>query len=115
MRLVPEKLKSSHHVTSPYCPPSNGTFEVVCREVLRATRAVLSELQLTGHAWASLISIVQAAINSAPTKRLAGKCLLTVFTGLKQDNTLISIKETPGEEHRVLSIGRIKAVILMKI
>lgn len=83
MKYVRDELKSSHHFTISYCPECNGTVEVVCRQTLRSKRAVLSEFQLPGHAWPSVISIVQAAIKNAPTKRLTGKCPLTVFTGMR--------------------------------
>eukprot|EP00171_Calliarthron_tuberculosum_P014724 IDg14724t1 len=46
IKALREATKSSHHFTLAYCPWSNGTVEVVCRELLRTSRALLSELQL---------------------------------------------------------------------
>ena len=46
VRLLRDKLKSSHHSTLVYCPWSNGIVEVDCRELLRVTPALLSEFQL---------------------------------------------------------------------
>lgn len=46
IQSISESLKSSHHFTLAYCPRSNGTVEVVMRELLRASRALLSEFQL---------------------------------------------------------------------
>jgi len=65
MKNLREALHSSHHFTLAYCPWSNGSVEVVCRELLRATRAILSEMQLDRKAWPSLMPIVQ----SQPTAR----------------------------------------------
>ena len=38
-----EALKTKHHFTSAYYAQINGSVEVVCREVIRGTRALLSE------------------------------------------------------------------------
>lgn len=46
--------KSSHHFTLAYCSWSNGTVEVVFRELLRSTRAILSEFQILSHHWPSI-------------------------------------------------------------
>ena len=46
IRLVNRRLYARHHFTTAYCPQSNGTVEAVCKEVLRACRALLSEFQL---------------------------------------------------------------------
>ena len=46
MLTLQRELHTRHHFTSAYHPQSNGTVEVVCREVIRALRALLSEYQL---------------------------------------------------------------------
>lgn len=46
VRTIQEKLRIGHHFTLPHCPWSNGTVEVVFRELLCTTKAILSELQL---------------------------------------------------------------------
>ena len=38
-----EQTNVGHYFTLAYCPLSNGTVEVVCEELLRALRALLSE------------------------------------------------------------------------
>jgi hypothetical protein len=38
-----DALRADHHFTTAYTPWANGTVERVGREVLRATRALLSE------------------------------------------------------------------------
>jgi transposase InsO family protein len=46
VRSLREKTRGQHHFTLAYCPWSNGAVERVCRELLRATRALLSEFKL---------------------------------------------------------------------
>ena len=46
LRLVCDKLHITHHFTQPYCPWSNGTVEVVNREMTRIINALLSEFSL---------------------------------------------------------------------
>jgi len=48
VRALREQTNGSHHFTLAYCPWSNGTVEVVCRELLRATRALLSSSSRIG-------------------------------------------------------------------
>lgn len=40
-RLLASELKISHHFTTGYSPWANGTIELVCREVMRACKALL--------------------------------------------------------------------------
>lgn len=91
IRLLSERIKSSHHFKLAYCPWSNGTIEAVCRELLRTVRAILSELQLPQSCWPSIFPIVQYALNNSIAERLGNKCPLTVFSGLPQDTPLRSI------------------------
>jgi transposase InsO family protein len=46
VRRVQKELKAKHHFTTAYCPCSNGTIESECKQVIRAFRAVLSELKM---------------------------------------------------------------------
>lgn len=46
VREIKHKLHAHHHFTLPYFPWANGTLQVVCQELLRETRALLSELQI---------------------------------------------------------------------
>ena len=82
MSSLAKKLRVDHKFSLPYSPWSNGTVEVVCRELIRATRAILSEAQLSRKEWRIVLPIVQAALNSSCSKRWNGRCSLTVFTGL---------------------------------
>ena len=103
VRLLREKLKSSHNFTLAYCPWSNGTVEVVCRELLRVIRALLSEFQLHQSCWPSIMPIVQSALNNTILERLGNRCPLTAFTGLPQDTPLKSITHRIDDVVQVLS------------
>lgn len=113
IKNIRESTKSDHHFTLAYCPWSNGTVEVVCRELLKSTRALLSEFQLSPRSWPSVIPLVQAALNNSPLPRLGNRCPLTVMTGLRQDSPLLSIKQKEVKESLVQSIEevRLKQVI----
>jgi hypothetical protein len=41
-----KELKAKHHPITANCPWSNSTIESACKEVIRAFRAVLSELHM---------------------------------------------------------------------
>ena len=92
------ELHVQHHFTTAYCPWSNGTVERVCREVLRALRALLSELKLAPADWPSVLEIVQSVLNQAPLKRLGRRkdspsgvyrCPLEVFTSCRPRRPLL--------------------------
>ena len=88
VRLLRDAYKANHHFTLAYCPWSNGTVEVMNRELLGATRALLSEFQLSRHCWPSVVPIVQSALNNSKLKRLGNRCPLTVFKKLLADSPL---------------------------
>jgi transposase InsO family protein len=46
VRRVQKELKAKHHFTTANCLWSNGTIEYACKQVIRAFRAVLSELKM---------------------------------------------------------------------
>ncbi|OWZ24452.1 Retrotransposon protein [Phytophthora megakarya] len=52
-------LGAHHHFTTARCPWSNGTIEVVTREVLRCARSLLSEWSLATTEWTLVIKIIQ--------------------------------------------------------
>eukprot|EP00737_Agarophyton_chilense_P000533 gb/GEZJ01000595.1/.p1 GENE.gb/GEZJ01000595.1/~~gb/GEZJ01000595.1/.p1 ORF type:complete len:370 (-),score=37.03 gb/GEZJ01000595.1/:420-1529(-) len=112
MNLIADALKSKHHFTLPYCPWSNGSVEVVCRELLRTCRAVLSEFQLSRSAWPSVLPLVQSALNNSSTRRLNRRCTLTVFTGLPKDTPLLAIVRD-GTVKSVKSVDEAKKKALL--
>ena len=100
-----QQNKASHRFTLAYAPWSNGTVEVVNREVLRVLRALCSELKIPFKEWPSIVPIVQGVLNSAVLPRLGNRSPLTAMTGLPADTPLASIT-APGEEiPRKLDVG----------
>lgn len=80
--------KASHHFTQPYCPWSNGTVEVVCRELQKETKSIISELRLPTKIWPTTLSMVQRALKNTCLKRLKHKCPMEIFTGHPQDSSI---------------------------
>jgi hypothetical protein len=108
VRSLREKTRGLHHFTLAYCPWSNGTVERVCRELLRATRALLSEFKLPPEAWPSVLPMVQAGLNNAASVRMQGKCPKEVFLGLPPDSPLVSIKAEREGKVEILSLSEIR-------
>ena len=98
VKILREQVRAEHHFTLAYCPWSNGTVEVVCRELLRATRAILSEFQLPHSSWTQVLPIVQSVLKNTRLPRLGNRCPITAFTGLPQDTPLTSIKTKVGKK-----------------
>lgn len=120
-------FKLRHHFTTAYCPWANGSVERICNEVIRASRAVLSELQLSPKHWQSILECIQSIINQEPLKRLGlrneknpsmYRTPLEVFTIHRPKRPLLralllsGYRETPSlQELRVkeiLEIGKIQ-------
>lgn len=59
-----------HHFVTAYCPWANGSIERICREVLRASKALTSEWALSSKDWPNVVECVQSVINHAPLVRL---------------------------------------------
>ena len=110
VKILRDEVKAGHHFTLAYCPWSNGTVEVVCRELIRTTRAVLSEFQLPHSSWSQVLPIVQSVLNNSIIPRLGNRCPLTAFTGLPQNTPLTSIKTKIGKKVSVRSIQDIRVV-----
>ena len=110
VKLLQEKVKAGHRFTLAYCPWSNGTVEVVCRELVRATRAILSELQLPYSSWTQVLPIVQSILNNSIVSRLGNRCPLTAFTSLPQDTPLTAIKTQKKGKISIQSIENIESI-----
>lgn len=104
-----EKLRGSHHFTLPYCSWTNGTVEVVCRELMRVLRALTSEFQIPFNFWPSVLPLVQSVLNSTHLARLGGRCPLTAFTGLPADTPLRAIKTEINSTLEITDIEEVKA------
>ena len=64
-----EQNRATHRFTLAYAPWSNGTVEVVNREVLRVLRALCSELRIPFKEWPNVLPVVQGVLNSAALPR----------------------------------------------
>lgn len=91
---IGETLKSSRHFILSYFPWSNGIVEVVHRELLRESRAILSEFHLPIRAWPSVVPLVQSSLNNSCSVSLGNRCPLTALTGFPQDCPILSIKRS---------------------
>jgi Integrase zinc binding domain len=86
-----KSLRTQHHFTTAYTPWENGTVERACREVLRATRALLSEFQLRPNQWPDVARIVQSILNNSPSPQRGNIAPITSFTGREPDSPLRSL------------------------
>jgi hypothetical protein len=84
-------LRTQHYFTTAYCPWANGTVERACKEVLRATRALLSEFRLRTAQWPEVYKLVQSILNHTPSPQRGNLAPITVFTGQKADSPLRSV------------------------
>jgi hypothetical protein len=53
-----EELKAKHHFTTANFPWSDGTIKSACKQVIRAFRAVLSELKMYADEWPEMFNMV---------------------------------------------------------
>jgi len=119
IHLIRDRIRGRHHFTLAYCPWSNGTVEVVCRELLKCMRALMSELQLPFKSWNTVTPLVQSVLNSTTKGRLGNRSPLTVFTALPSDNPLSFVQRRTNrqvqtlsiDEARVRQIGNIEALM----
>ena len=117
MKLLANEHDIRHHFTTTYTPWANGTVERVNREILRAVKALLSELRLAPSDWPTCIPMVQTVLNESTLSWLGRnpggiyRCPLEVMTALKPNiNVLLS---SDCENIKALSFDRAKQVILM--
>jgi hypothetical protein len=90
-------LHAHHHFTTPYCPQSNGTVETVCKDVLRACRALLSEFRMSEQDWPHILPLLQSTLNQSIGSCLRGRAPITAFTGLPAENPLRTLLPPCGK------------------
>jgi hypothetical protein len=81
VRREQKELKAKHHSTTANCFWSSGTSESACKQVVRAFRAVLSELKMYANEWPEVVNIVQSVLNNFLSTRLNKRTPMQVFTG----------------------------------
>ena len=114
MAKLAAALGPRHHFTSAYHAQSNGTVEVVCRETIRACRALLSESKLGPKVWPKFTNIIQSVLNNSKTAKL-GKQLapITAFTMLPPMNPLAELfpADMASTELKTLSLAKAAQLI----
>jgi Integrase zinc binding domain len=81
IQRVQKELKAKHLFTAENCPWSNGTIESACKQVIRAFRAVLSELKMYADEWPEVVNMVQSVLNNSLSTRLNKRTQMKIFTG----------------------------------
>jgi hypothetical protein len=78
---IQKDVKAKHHLTTANCPWLNGTIEYACKQVVRAFRAVLSELNMYADEWPEVFNMVKSVLNNSLSTRLNKRTPMQVFTG----------------------------------
>jgi transposase InsO family protein len=81
VKEVQREFKAKHHFTTANCPWSNRTIKSACKQVIRAFRAVLSELKIYADEWPEVVNMVQSVLNNSSSTRLNKMTPMQVFTG----------------------------------
>lgn len=82
VRLVTKALLTPHRFMLTDRTWSNGAVERLGHEVLRAARALLSELEPRPNQWPDLIPLFLSVINQSPSSQRGNFAPMTAFTGL---------------------------------
>ncbi len=114
-KLLKYNQRTSHHFKFAYSPSLNGIVEVVCRELLRAIRAIFSEFLLPYQAWPSLMPLVQSAPSNSVLSRLGNICPLTVSSRVPSNSPLNTIRKTISDVGSVQSIEVVRLRQTMNI
>jgi Integrase core domain/Integrase zinc binding domain len=114
MLCLQKKLKSKHHFTSAHCPWANGTIESACKQVIRVSRALLSDPKISMDDWDKVVPVIQSVLNNSPASRLQNRTPMYVFTSHK-DTTPHALILKGEEEVEIASIDFIKAQKLMEM
>jgi Integrase core domain len=99
VQLEQKELKAKHHFTTANCPWSNDTIESACKQVIRAFRAVLPELNMYADEWPEVVNMVQSVLNNSLSTRLNKRTPMQIFAGhaettqlalMLKDNVLVN-------------------------
>jgi hypothetical protein len=110
VRLLREQKHSSNRFNLVYCPWSNGTGEVVNREILRVLRALCSKLKIPFREWPNLLPLVQGVLNSEILPRFGNRSPVTAMTGLPADHPLASITTLSEVRPRAVKLAETRAL-----
>ena len=111
VNLLNRELRAFHHFTTPYHPQANGTVESMCKEVLRAARALLSEFRLKPSEWPSVIRLIQSILNHSVRPSLNNRAPITAFAGLPADNPLRTLLPPPPASPASLDFVKAQRIV----
>jgi hypothetical protein len=114
MLCLQKKLKAKHHFTTAHCPWANGTIESACKQVIRVSRALLSDLKMSVDDWDKVVPVIQSVLNNSPASRLQNRTPMYVFTSHKDTTPLALILEGV-KEVEIASFDFIKAQKLIEM
>jgi hypothetical protein len=63
MTDIQKQLGTNHHFTTACSPWGSGRVEAVCKQTIRAARAMLSEMHLAPQEWPCVLTAIQAVLN----------------------------------------------------
>jgi hypothetical protein len=95
MKELATRIGTQQHFVTAYAHYSNGSIEIINREILNLLRSLISELRCNKLEWPWLINLIQHTLNHRPQQRLGGRAPITVMAGLPADNPLDSIFFNP--------------------
>jgi Chromo (CHRromatin Organisation MOdifier) domain len=81
MAKLASELHVTHRFSSAYTPRANGTVESVCKQILRASRALQADFMLQPDDWARVLPLIQSVLNNSASDRLGGHTPMMAFTG----------------------------------
>jgi hypothetical protein len=81
MAKLASELHVTHRFSPAYTPRANGTVESVCKQVLRASRALLADFKLQPDDWPRVLPLIQSVLNNLASDRLGGHTPMMAFTG----------------------------------
>lgn len=113
MEYLNSSLHSHHHLTTAYCPQGNGTAENVCREVLSACRALLSEFRMREREWPTVLKLILSILNHSVRPSLGQEAPVTAFAGLPADAPLLTL--LPSPEARPQDMEFIRAQLITRV
>ena len=74
-------LGYDHHITMPYCPWTNGSVEVVGKDLCWTLRALCSEFQASVDEWDLVLPLAEYAVNHHRRAILGDRSAVEVMTG----------------------------------
>ena len=83
MKMLTDQMGIQHHITLAYCPWANGSIEIVGKELLWTTRAVLSELGYSATDWTLVLPLINYVLNHREREVLGRRTPIEVMTGRK--------------------------------